>query len=375
MEQAVESVLISDAPLGAFASGGIDSSLISALAARTYPDLKLFTADVVGKFSEYADAEMLARHLGVDLFPYRFEPEMMLRDWAHVTYFYETPVIVHANAMPFANVSHLTREKKVKAVLTGEGADELFLGYPHLLTARYDRLAGLPVNFVKSIYNLAPKLKNYLFPNPKQTVLEFAGQIAGNFEAPRREAEAFEKLKFLSERKRREQFLTIRMLGDHLVTLLHRNDRMGMMNSVEARFPFLDERLVKFAINLPAKFKIGRSTRFHNYKHPFLVDKWVVRQLAEKLLPPALARKPKIGFPMSGLKSVRVREDFFKNGWVTQNLALNANGLRFMLDCQDPYFIAKLASVEIFGRLFGYRESVETVRNHILSHVEMNRNN
>ncbi len=371
MTAAVESVLISDAPLGAFASGGIDSSLISAIAAQSYPNLKLFTANVVGKFSEFADAQMLSRHLGTELFEYRFEPEMMLRDWARATYFYETPIIVHTNAMPFSNVSQLTREQNVKAVLTGEGADELFFGYPHLLTRRYDKLAAFPVNFVKSIYNFVPKLKKYLFPEQKQTALEFANQIAQRFESPRREAEAFEKFAFLGEKQKLEQFFTVRMLGDHLVTLLHRNDRMGMMNSVEARFPFLDERLVKFAINLPAKFKIGRTTRLHNYKHPFLVDKWVVRQMAEKLLPSALARKQKLGFPMLGLKNVRFKDGFFKDGWVAENFALDEQGRRFMLAEQNPYFIGKLASVEIFGRIFGNRESLENVQDHILKYAEM----
>ena len=68
------------------------------------------------------------------------------------------------------------------------------------------------------------------------------------------------------------------MIREHLVTLLHRNDRIRMMSSIEVRLPFLDEQIVKFAINLPSKFKIGRSRRFHNYKHPFLIDKWIVRK-------------------------------------------------------------------------------------------------
>jgi asparagine synthase (glutamine-hydrolysing) len=371
MRAAVERVLISDAPLGAFVSGGIDSSLISAIAAESYPNLKLFTANVVGKYSEYEDARRLAGHLGAQLYDYRFEPEMMLRDWADTTYFYETPIIVHVNAMPFANVAGTARQSSVKAVLTGEGADELFFGYPHLLTRRYDRLAAFPVNFAKSLYNFAPKLKKYLFPNPKQTAIEFANQLAQNFEAPRREAEASEKLEFLGAAKKQEQFFTVRMLGDHLATLLHRNDRMGMMNSIEARFPFLDEELVRFAVNLPAKFKIGRSTRFHNYKHPFLVDKWIVRQMAEKLLPPEIARKQKLGFPMLGHKFVRVRSGFFNDGWVSENFSLDRRAQKFMIEKQDPYFVAKLVSIEIFGRIFGNRENPETIKNHLLSHAEI----
>ena len=314
----IKSMLVSDAPLGTFVSGGIDSSLISAIANEYYPELKLFTANVTGPNSEFEDAKALAKHINSELYDYKFEPEMMLRDWAEVTYFYECPIVVHANAIPFANVARLAREMNVKAVLTGEGADELFLGYPQLLTKRFEKFAAFPVNAIKSLYGIVPGLKSYLFPNGKQTSLDFVNQIVQGFEAARNSEEDSEKFDFLSENQRREQYLTLKMLGDHLTTLLHRNDRMGMKASIEARFPFLQEELVKFAINLPAKYKIGTSFRFHNYKHPFLIDKWIVREIAKKYLPKRIVNKKKKGFPMTGLKSVRVESEFFRDGWISK---------------------------------------------------------
>ncbi len=367
----IKSMLVADAPLGAFVSGGIDSSLISAIAHKSYPNLKLLTANVLGKFSEFEDAKALSKHLGLELHDYRFKPEQMLSDWADVTYFYECPIVVHTNAIPFSNVARLARDLNVKAVLTGEGADELFLGYPRLLTRRYDWLAALPVNFVKSFYKLAPKLEEYLFPNHKQTPIEFANHLIQHFESPLRDAEFGDKFDFLGTTQKHEQLLTIKMLGDKLLTLLHRNDRMGMMASIEARFPYLDEELVKFAINLPAKYKIGRSLRWHNYKHPFLIDKWTVRKTAEKYLPKNLVQKKKNGFPMSGHKFVRIKKGFFNNGWVMENLALSNKTQDFMLESQNPYFIAKLASVEIFGRIFGSGESVDEVKTHVMSNAEI----
>lgn len=371
MTSSVKKMLISDVPVGAFVSGGLDSSLISAIADKNYPNLKLFTANVLGKFSEYEDAKALSNYLDAELFDYKFKPEQMLSDWADVTYFYECPIVIHTNAIPFSNIARLTRDSNVKAVLTGEGADELFLGYPKLLTQRYDKFATLPVNFVKYFYNFVPGLKNYLFPNRKQTTTEFANQLIQQFESSCREAEMQEKFTFLNEHEKQNQLLTIKMLSDHLVGLLHRNDRMGMMASIEARFPFLDEELVKFAINLPVKFKIGRSLRWHNYKHPFLIDKWVVRKAAEKYLPKKLARKKKNGFPMIGHNFVRIKNGFFKNGWVAENLSLNDKKQAFMIESQNPYFIAKLASVEIFGRIFGLGEKLENVKSHVLKHAEM----
>lgn len=367
----VKSMLVSDAPLGAFVSGGIDSSLISAIANEFYPELKLFTANVTGPNSEYIDAKTLAGHIGSELFDYRFEPEMMLRDWAEVTYFYECPIVVHANAIPFASVAKLARRMNVKAVLTGEGADELFLGYPQLLTKRFDKFAAFPVNAIKSLYGAFPALKNYLFPNGSATPLDFINQVVQGFEAARRSEEGSEKFDFLPESQKREQYLTLKMLGDHLATLLHRNDRMGMQASIEARFPFLQEELVKFAINLPAKYKIGASFRFHNYKHPFLIDKWIIREIAKKYLPKRIVNKKKKGFPMTGLKAVRVESEFFRDGWVGGNLSLTNETLRFLVEKQDPYFVGKLASVEIFGRIFGRGESCDQVQSHILRYARM----
>jgi asparagine synthase (glutamine-hydrolysing) len=370
LNRSIESMLVSDAPLGAFVSGGLDSSLISAIAKRKYREFKLFTANVTGKFSEYEDAKTLAAHLDTELFDYRFEPEQMLTDWAEVTYFYETPIVVHTNAIPFARVAQLTREKGVKAVLTGEGADELFLGYPRLLAERYNKFATAPMRLLKSFYGLLPGLAEYLFPKPDESTPNFINSLVQNFEQQQMK-ENLNKLDFLPPAARREQFLTIKMLGEHLVTLLHRNDRMGMMASIEARFPFLDEALVKFAINLPVKYKIGKSLKFHNYKHPFLIDKWIVRRAAEKYLPRELSAKRKIGFPMVGHKFVRIGDGFFKNGWVENNLSMTAKTRRFMLESQNPYMIAKLASVDIFGRIFGLGESIESVKKHVLENARL----
>lgn len=370
-ESSVEAMLVSDAPLGTFVSGGIDSSLISAVARKYYPDLKLFSANVVGPGSEIEDARRLAGHIDAELFEYRFEPEMLLRDWAEVTYFYECPIVVHANAIPFANVAKLAREKNVKAVLTGEGADELFIGYPRLLAGRYERLAAAPVNAMMALYGFIPRVKDFLFPRAARNSTTFVRELVQGFEMDRHGDRIALKMNGIGGRHSGEEMHTLRMLRDHLATLLHRNDRMGMMASIEARFPFLDENLVRFAINLPVKFKIGRTYRPHNYKHPFLVDKWVVRKMAEKLLPAPIVKKKKKGFPMTGLKSVRFEPGFFRDGWVSENLDLHGESISYMLSTQDPYFVGKLASVEVFGRIFGNGDSIEAVGEHVLANARI----
>ncbi|QQS42014.1 MAG: asparagine synthase (glutamine-hydrolyzing) [Acidobacteriota bacterium] len=367
----VESMLVSDVPVGAFVSGGIDSSLISAIAARKNPEIKLFTANVVGKYSEFPDVEILSKHINCEVFESRFEPEMMLRDWVDVTYHYDCPLVIHVNSIPFSNVARLARDSGVKAVLTGEGADELFLGYPRLLTERYQSAAAFPVNLVKSLYRISPKLHEFLFPRNGATPVAFINKLVQGFELEQLEDNAAKVLSFLGPKQRREQFMTIKMIREHLVTLLHRNDRMGMMSSIEARFPFLDEDIVRFAINLPSKFKIGRSARFHNYKHPFLIDKWIVRRTAEKYLPKEIVTKKKFGFPMYGHKFLNIRSGFFVNGWVAESLDLNRSVQEFLTETQDPYLIAKLASVDIFGRLFYNGQSREEVKEHVFRFAEI----
>jgi asparagine synthase (glutamine-hydrolysing) len=371
LESSVESMLASDAPLGAFVSGGVDSSLISAIASRKYTDFSLFTADIVGKHSEFKDAQNLARHLGTPLFDFKFEPAMLLADWAEVTYFYENPIVVHTNAIPFSKVAEMTRSRGVKAVLTGEGADELFLGYPRLLSERYKRLAAFPVSAIKSLYKIVPGLAEYLFPNTQPTTMDFLKQLVRSFDETQFAAAGSDKFNFLPEGKRVEQFLTIKMLGEHLTTLLYRNDRMGMMSSIEARFPFLDENMVKFAVNLPVKYKIVNSFRLHNYKHPFLVDKWILRKTAEKYLPKKSAFKKKEGFPMLGYKNLRVKNGFFKNGWVSENLQMSRRAQTVLTETQNPYFIAKLAAIEVFGKIYGGGETLGNVKSHVLKYAEM----
>lgn len=370
LQHAVDSMLMSDARLGVFVSGGIDSSVIAALARRSSSDLPLFTSNVVGPDSEVDDARLLARSIGCDLHESRFEQQTFLDEWARSTWHYEYPIVRHMNAIPFGVVAGVAREERVKAVLTGEASDELFLGYPTLLTRRFHSVARAPVEVLMALYGSVPGLREHLFPDPAAEPTSFINLLAQDYQRQRLREAAMPRLRaFLDEETAKEQYLTLQMLQEGLHSLLHRNDRMGMSRSIESRFPFLDEEVVRFGINLPARFKIHASKRFHNYKHPFLEDKWIVRAMARDHLPQPLVQKRKNGFPLSGYRSVRVAPSFFANGYVQDVLSASASTFAYISREIEPKFVARLAAVDLMGRMFELGWSVERATEHVRAHA------
>jgi len=368
LEQSVERMLMSDVPMGAFVSGGVDSSLIAAIAADRHPDINLFTANVVGVHSEFEDAKLLSRTLGKPLSDARFTADMMLQEWAKTTYHYECPIVTHTNAIPLAAVAKCAHAHGVKPVLTGEGSDELFMGYPKLLAERYRRVASAPVDALKACYGVIPPLRKYLFPKQAASNLSVLGGVVRGFEGPLIRDECHEAYSFLPAKAIAEHCRTIMMIRGGLLALLHRNDRMGMQNSVESRFPYLDEDIVRFGINLPVKWKMANTRRFYNWKHPFLIDKAVVRRDAQSRLPAALALKKKEGFPMYGHKNVRVKEGYFQDGYFAQLVGLTRKAEKHFIEKADPYHVAKMVSVDVFGRLFSFSESQTSVTERLLAY-------
>lgn len=370
MQQSVKGMLMADAPMGAYVSGGIDSSLIAAYASPHIPDFKLFTANVLGSISEFGDAQKLAKHLNKPLFDYPFAKEMALRDWAKVTWHYESPTVVHFNAIPFSNVSALARENGVKAVLTGEGSDELFLGYPRLLTKRYDSLIKWPFEVLNRLYARIPGLKSYMnVSEGSGGILDLYEQGIQGFERQIRRENQILAYNFIPSKLQRVHYLSAQMMQEGIRALMWRNDRMGMIHSIEARFPFLAEDIVHFSMNLPLKYKIGRTRHFYNFKHPFLMDKAIVRKTAEKYLPQELYQKKKNGFPTYGLRNMKIKPEFFYHGTAASLLGLGHSQLDYMCRSFKPYHIALLAAFEVWAKLYIEKQSQDDTHEHIQRYV------
>lgn len=370
LEQSVKRMLMSDIPMGSFVSGGVDSGLIAFWASRHDSKHQLFTSNVVGKYSEFEDAKLLSQRVGGNLQSSEFHPSDMLARWAECTYHYECPIVTHTNAIPFSGVAMLAHASGIKSVLTGEGSDELFWGYPHLHWGKYRGLLRSPLELSRKVYGLIPNLAGRVY-DEYNSIFPFLNQTVQSFEPERLEQACREKYAFLGKRQSALHSRTLQMMGDGLLSLLHRNDRMGMQASIESRFPFLDEDIVKFAVNLPSRFKGGFTAETFDLKHPFIMDKKIVRMSALKCLPRRIALKRKEGFPMYGHRHLKVKEGYFQDGYAASAFSLSREAEKFMCENGSPYFLAKMISVDVFGRIFEMGQSVESVAKNLLNKVTL----
>ena len=186
----------------------------------------------------------------------------------------------------------------------------------------------------------------------------------------RREAQ-IEAYSFVPIKHQRDHYLSAQMMQEGILSLLWRNDRMGMIHSIEARFPFLSETIVHFSMNLPLQYKIGRIGQFYNFKHPFLIDKAIVRKTAKKYLPKELYLKKKDGFPTYGLREMKIKPDFFHRGTAAALLGLDNKQIEYMCRSFKPYHIALLASFEVWAKMYIEKQSQEATHEHIQRFVSI----
>lgn len=358
-------------PMGAFVSGGVDSSLIASIAAAGAEPPTLFTADVGGAYSEVPAAQRMADCLDEPLVVSPFPRGALLTDWARATWHLETPVVTHVNALPFGRVALTAHEHGLKSVLTGEGADELFFGYPESAAARYRTILDAPTRARSWASDRLPHPYRVALAPPGASQADFIGDVVGHFRRARIDSDATEAFGFLPHRAAQRHGQVLAWLGEHLLTLLHRNDAMGMATGIEARFPFLDEEVVRFGINLPISAKVAGHRRFGSPKHPFVQDKAIIRRLAARRLPAPIATRPKAGFPTYGHQHVRFEHGFWTDGYVLDLLALPAAAVSHLGTGVDPYLVAKLASVEVFGRLFARGDAIMEVSDHLQRHARL----
>jgi asparagine synthase (glutamine-hydrolysing) len=320
LRQAVTSHMVSDVPLGAFLSGGIDSSAIVAFMAEasTQP-VKTFSIgfDIGGYFNELDDARLIAQRFGTEHHE-RIVSELDVEQLIQkMVYHYDEPFADAAN-LPTYIVSELAREH-VKVVLSGEGGDEGFGGYrryiTHALSPRFQAIpAILRERVVRPIAALLPTIRG-------NGSLEFSRRVRKVVETMSIAADDMRYgtwLAFFSEDQK--SHLLAQSLGPELArfdgydtyrdyynrfprwepinralytdlkgwlpdTYLEKIDKATMAVSLEGRVPFLDHRLLEYVFTLPARMKVRGCT-----------TKYILKKSLEGILPRSTLYKPKHGF-------------------------------------------------------------------------------
>jgi asparagine synthase (glutamine-hydrolysing) len=306
LEDSVRLRLIADVPLGAFLSGGIDSSSVVATMARIGSGpVKTFSIGFPDKeFDETKYARQVARNLGTDHHELIVDPNVLsvIDDLA----WYLDEPFGDSSAIPTYMVSKLAAEH-VTVVLSGDGGDELFAGYDRYIKERTERQYSFIPSPIRQVAGLAGSMMpegakgrnflhhlaldgaeryldaNVLFREYQKTLLfepDAYKQIAP--ENPRSMWHGFlnnGKMHWLSAL----QYMDIKnYLPNDILTKV---DRMSMAHSIEARVPLLDHKLVEFAATIPPEMKLkGKTT------------KYIFKKALEGIVPNEILYRPKRGF-------------------------------------------------------------------------------
>ena len=327
LEDTVRAHMVSDVPVGAFLSGGIDSAVIVAMMSKIRKEeggnLKTFTIGFE-EVSEQSEAKEMADHLGTEHTEIQIPAEEYFKEMPKIAWHFDEPV-----ADPSAVALYfLAREarKHVKVVLSGEGSDELFGGYniyrePFALDATkwiprfiFRMFVGLPFDFYGKNYLRRALLKledryignAYIF-KPEEVDQLWKARPNGKFDI----ASLYKQVQVEPD-SAKMQFIDINtwLPGD----ILAKADKMTMANSLELRVPFLDIEVAKLSQKIPEnlKYKNGQT-------------KYILREAMRDILPKKTAGRKKLGFPTpirEWLKDGKISAEIMRT--ITDNEFINA---------------------------------------------------
>ncbi len=313
LDESVRMRMRADVPLGAFLSGGVDSSLLVALMQRAAAEpIRTFSIGFpVAAYDETKYARQVAEHLGTEHHEFQVTPEAV-EILPKLVWNYDEP-FADSSAIPTWYVSQMTREQ-VTVALSGDGGDELFAGYPRYRAIWLSSLLDgapllrslvaaplwqrLPGARQKSLLRRAKRFAEVLAKPPQRRYLDWiaifnetrrAALYSDAFLEQLPDADPFHFLQHAWERAGKRDHVTAASLAD-LTTylpgdLMTKVDIASMAHSLEVRQPFLDYRLVAFAASLPCelKFRYGHGKR-------------LLRRAFGDLLPADIWRRPKMGF-------------------------------------------------------------------------------
>jgi len=384
LRSAVHRQLVSDVPVGAFLSGGLDSSAIVALACEQSPDIRCFTIDSGGALNpgdvdDLSYAKRVAKHLRVPLDVVRIDPSRMARELERMVVQLDEPLADFA-ALNVFYICGLAREQGIKVMLSGAGGDDLFTGYRRHLAVSLqhwwswlpsgirrllertsgclDQRRGLSRRITKLFQGAGldsdARLAGYFEWAPSSRVDElFTPEVRRGF-AGTRAADPLEA--FLAglpgDVGPLDRMLALEQrffLADH--NLMY-TDKMSMAVGLEVRVPFLDLELVEFAARVPASVKQRGS-----------VGKWPLKRAMEPMLPHDVIYRPKAGFGVPLRQWVRndfrpMIRDLLSPDSIRRRGLFDPSTVSRMIDANQEgridasYTILSLLCIEIYCRSF-----------------------
>jgi len=369
--RSVEKHLFADSPVGAFCSGGVDSSLLVAMAATMRNDLAIFHANVKGHWSEYGAAQKLAAHLRLELLSVDVEEQDFVDLLPAVMKHYEHPYTYHPNCAPMLKVCRLARDHNMKGLLSGEGSDECFLGYPWLGRQRVVNAYYQAMDHLRFLVHKIPHVGRILWPYDG-TAKDVVRDLLNRCEIAEDEQRTREVVRAMAPaRISKGNLWTADYLNYHLRTLLHRNDSMGMAASIEARFPYLDHELVRLAANMPSRYKLRFSPAVLEKAHPWVRDKWVVRKVADRYIPPELSRRIKIGFWTTAFQRMRVATAYFEDSFVRDLFGLTSKQMDIVAGEADQDLTMRLLHLDVWGQVCLRELDLPMVSDKLMRHVRL----
>lgn len=325
LEDSVKKRLLADVPLGSFLSGGIDSSVIVALASKHKKNLKTFSIGYSDNefFDETSYAELVAKKFRTDHTTFKLSNEDLFEELHNVLDYLDEP-FADSSALPVYILSKKTRQE-VKVALSGDGADELFSGYNKHMAEYKIRQGGFINNAVTALHplwHILPKSRN----NPIGNITRQLHRFSEGNKLSRQErywrwcGYATEKNanRLLSNHSRtkviqeeytnRKNSILSKISNDGDINeILHTDmslvlqndmlvkvDLMSMANSLEVRVPFLSHDVVNFAFTLPEESKITMDMK-----------KRILQSAFREILPSELYDRPKHGFEVPLLQWLR----------------------------------------------------------------------
>lgn len=361
VEAAVRAHVVSDVPVAAFVSGGVDSNLVAAISREARPDLVGYTMDCGGPESEVETARRCAAHIGLPLEAVRLDRETFLRAWVDATHGEEAPTLHESHAANLV-LARAARAGGASVVLTGEGADEIFGGYDtfrrtrvawarahrpwsrltHRGRAAQRRLAQVPFRYqaIRDELETHARYEMWVGPEEESRARRLMDRFAPIHPIPDRAVAAN-----MADAMRR-----------YLGRILFRHDRTCMAASLESRVPFVSNPVADLGLHLPVPLRLKGRT-----------GKWALKQVARRRLLPEVIFARKKGFPVNDAHH-RGTAALLRDGWVAETFGWS----RATQDELIPRVEAEakrrfpVVSVELFGRLFDRGEPRDAVAARLL---------